>query len=284
MERECFLSILIVLAAGIAILACGWWPLAETERTNARQLERFRWNRVWLPLIPAIIITAWLCGWALVEPDPTPEAPPVTLILAGIPFMLLLVRALIRAGWSFLRDDGDVATATVGLVKPRILFSPYLAKALDDNAIDAALGHERAHARHRDPLRIWLAQVATDLQWPWPQASKRFRQWILALELARDEEARGTGIAGPDLAAALLASVRFHQQASPFAIPALTGEPSALEERITRLLNPLLELTEEGNPRSRPLPWVLAPSLLVAVALGSVFGESVIAAVLRIAA
>jgi len=159
-----------------------------------------------------------------------------------------------------------------------------LAKALDDNAIDAALGHERAHARHRDQLRIWLAQVATDLQWPWPQASKRFRQWIHALELARDEEARSAGIAGPDLAAALLASVRFHQQASPFAIPALTGEPSALEERITRLLNPLLELTEEGNPRSRPLPWVLAPSLLVAVALGSVFGESVIAAVLRIAA
>jgi hypothetical protein len=206
------------------------------------------------------------------------------LILAGIPFILLMARALIRAGWSFLCDDGDIATATVGLVKPRILFSPYLAKALDDNAIHAALGHERAHARHRDPLRIWLAQVATDLQWPWPQASMRFRQWIVALELARDEEARSTGIPGPDLAAALLASVRLHRQRSPFTIPALTGEPSALEERITRLLNPLLELPEEENPRSHLLPWVLVPGLLLAVALGSVFGKSVIAAVIRITA
>src|SRR5215471_18648779 len=229
MERECFLSILIVLAAGILILACGWWPVANTEQTNARQLERFRWKQVWLPLVPAMIITAWLCGWALAEPDPTPEAPPVPLLLAGIPFMLLLARALIRTVWSFLRDNGEVPTATVGLVKPRILFSPYLAKALDDNAIHAALGHERAHARHLDPLRIWAAQLATDLQWPWAQASKRFRQWILALELARDDEARSTGIAGPDLAAAVLASVRLHHRAGSFPFPALTGEPSALK-------------------------------------------------------
>jgi hypothetical protein len=284
MERECFLSILIVLAAGIAILGCGWWPLAAAAQTSARQLEVFRWKQVWLPLIPAVIVAAWLCGWALLEPDPTPESPPMPVILAAVPFMLLFARALIRAGWSLFRDEGELGTATVGLVKPWILFSPYLARALDDAAIGAALEHERAHARHRDPLRIWLAQVATDLQWPWPQASKRFRQWILALELARDEEARSKGIAGADLASAVLTSVRFRNQANQSPIAALTGEPSALEERITRLLNPLPEPSEERNPRSHLLPLLLAPSLLLAAALGSVFGESVIDAVLRIAA
>jgi len=198
--------------------------------------------------------------------------------------MLLLARALIRTVWSFLRDNGEVPTATVGLVKPRILFSPYLAKALDDNAIHAALGHERAHARHLDPLRIWAAQLATDLQWPWAQASKRFRQWILALELARDDEARSTGIAGPDLAAAVLASVRLHHRAGSFPFPALTGEPSALKERITRLLNPVSEEPDEMNTRARVFPWLLVPTLLLALVLGSVFGERVIEAVLRIAA
>jgi beta-lactamase regulating signal transducer with metallopeptidase domain len=74
-------------------------------------------------------------------------------------------------------------------LRPWVLSSPYLAKTLDDRTIEAALEHERAHARHHDPLRIWLAQLATDLQWPWPQAHKRFQLWILALELARDEEA-----------------------------------------------------------------------------------------------
>src|SRR6266436_2634736 len=239
MERECFLSSLVALLGGTMILACGWWPARDGDGASARHLERLRWRQIWLPLVPALIVAAWLCGWALAEPDPTPEKASMLLILASVPFVLLFARAAIRAVWSLVREEADVVTATVGLLRPWILFSPYLAKALDDCTIEAALAHERAHARHRDPLRIWLAQLATDLQWPWPQAHGRLQRWLLALELARDEEARATGVEGTDLATAILASTRLGRQAILPANAALIGDPSTLKERVSRLLEPV---------------------------------------------
>src|SRR6266478_2842093 len=110
---------------------------------------------------------------------------------------------------------------------------------LSEGQVNAVLEHARAHARHCDPLRIWLVQLATDLQWPWPQAHERLRRWLLALELARDEEARATGIEGTDLANAILASARFDQRVNLPPQAALTGEASALKHRIGRLLDPL---------------------------------------------
>jgi hypothetical protein len=214
MERELCLSILIVLIGGTTLLGCGWWPVTDARESSARRLERIAWRRLWLPVTPAIIVTAWLCGWALVEPDPMPEGAPALLILMSVPLAIVFSRALIRAGWSLLGDRQDPGTATVGLLRPWILFSPHLAKALDDRQIEAALAHERAHARHHDPLRILLAQLATDLQWPWLQARMRMQRWLVALELARDEEACTTGVEGADLAEAILATARFNRHLS----------------------------------------------------------------------
>ena len=283
MERECFLSILVVLFGGTMILACGWWPARDASGASARHLERLRWRHIWLPLVPALIVTAWLCGWALAEPDPTPEKASMFLILASVPFALLFGRAAVRAVWSLIRDEGDVVTATVGLLRPWVLFSPYLAKALDDRTIEAALEHERAHARHRDPLRIWLAQSATDLQWPWPQAQKRFQLWILALELARDEEARASGVDGSDLATAILASARLGRQAILPANAALINDPSTLKERISRLLEPV----QLEPSQTHTLMWtalVAIPVLLCAIGFGSAFGERIVGTLLRLSA
>jgi hypothetical protein len=283
MERECFLSILVALLGGTMILACGWWPTRDAGGASARHLERLRWRHIWLPLVPALIIAAWLCGWALAEPDPTPEKASILLILASVPFALLFGRAAMRSLWSLVRDEGDVVTATVGLLRPWILFSPYLAKTLDDRTIEAALAHERAHARHRDPLRIWLAQLATDLQWPWPQARKRFGLWILALELARDEEARASGVDGSDLATAILASARLGRQAILPANAALIGDPSTLKERISRLLEPL-PLDPPRTHAMRLTAVVVIPVLLGAIGFGSVFGEQIVRTLLRFSA
>jgi hypothetical protein len=284
MERESFLSVLVALLGGTMILACGWWPVAFASETSARRLEWIRWKQLWMPLVPASIVAAWLCGWALVEPDPVPARPPLWLLLTSVPFGLLCARAVIRAGWSLVRDEGDLGTATVGLLRPWIVFSPHLAKALEDRAIEAALEHERAHARHWDPLRIWLAQLGTDLQWPWPQARDRFARWMLALELARDEEARAAGVDGSDLASAILASARFRHNVIPFSSAALTGEPSALKERIARLLDPLPDYSKETRPSARLVVSALATSLLLSVALGSIFGERIVSALLRVMA
>ncbi len=283
MERECFLTVLIALLGGSTLLACGWWPAGQTSQGSAGCLERLMWRRIWWTFMPALIVAAWLCGWALVEPDPVPERVPAAVLLLSVPFLLLFTRAAIRAGWSLFRDDGDPGTATVGLLKPWIMFSPHLAKALDDRALEAALEHERAHARHRDPLRIWLAQLVTDLQWPWPQARERFRAWIVALELARDEDARAAGADGSDLAAAILAAARLRQHAVMSPVAALIGQESVLKQRLACLLTPLADQAEEIRAWW-PQPWILAPVLLIAVMLGSEFGEIVVRTLLRIAA
>jgi beta-lactamase regulating signal transducer with metallopeptidase domain len=206
------------------------------------------------------------------------------LLLTSVPFGLLFVRAVVRAGWSLFRAEGGPGTATVGLLKPWILFSPHLAKALDDRAIEAALEHERAHARHRDPLRVWLAQLATDLQWPWPQAQNRFRQWMHVLEFARDDEALRAGAEGSDLATAILASVRLRREAIHSPGACLTGEPSALKERIARLLAPPIERAEESPTGARVALSLLVSSVVVAIGFGAVFGERAMHALLSIAA
>lgn len=281
MDRECCLSILIAVSGGAMLLACGWWPIARVRGASAVRRERLAWRRLWFPLLPALVAAAWLCGWALREPDPIPEKVPPALILLGSTFIPLFVRAAARAGWSLVADRGDPVAATVGLLRPWVVFSPYLAKKLDERQIEAAMAHERAHARHRDPLRIWLAQIATDLQWPWPQARERMRQWLAALELARDEEALAAGTKGSELADAILISARLSQQFNPSLRPALAGEAAALNERIARLLDPPPIEGEVAPARAWAVALPLA--LLVALTLGAVFGEQVIRALFWLA-
>jgi hypothetical protein len=281
MDREYCLSFLIALVGGPTLLACAWWRFADARLPSARCLEKIAWRAIWLPISPALAIASALCGWALVEPDPIPEGMPISLILLSVPFVLLLARAAVRGGWALITDPGDPGTATVGLLRPWIVFSPRLAKSLDDQQIEAALEHERAHARHRDPLRIWLAQLVTDLQWPWPQARERMQRWLIALELARDEEAHSAGTEGTDLAEAIITSARFCQNANPSTQATLTGQGAALKERIARLLDPLCADSEPTHVRS-PL-FALLPTSMLALVVGLIFGERMVRALFWIA-
>jgi hypothetical protein len=280
MDREYCLSFLIALVGGTTLLACGWWPVVDVRIRSARGLEKIAWWRIWVPVAPALAVASALCGWAWLEPDPVPEGVPISLILMSMPFALLLARAAVRGGWALITDPGDPGTATVGLL-PWIVFSPRLAKKLDERQIEAALENERAHARHWDPLRIWLAQLITDLQWPWPQARERMQRWLIALELARDEEARAAGIEGTDLAEAIIASARFCQNANPSTQATLTGQGAALKERIARLLDPLCADSEPAHVRS-PL-FALLPTSMLALVVGLMFGERMVRALFWIA-
>jgi beta-lactamase regulating signal transducer with metallopeptidase domain len=181
----------------------------------------------------------------------------------------------------YLGVDG-YAVATVGLFRPRIVFAPELLQLLDNDAVQAALEHERAHVRHRDPLRIWVGQIVTDLQWPWGSARQRFEAWLAALEWARDEEARLSGVDGADLAAAVLASVKFHRQASQRSCACLIGHQTALEERVARLLQPLSERSYESRSSAMQVAGLLTLSLLLAIALGAMFGERLVAPLLAL--
>ena len=188
---------------------------------------------------------------------------PIVVVVA-IPAALLLLRSIWRALGALRRPSVFPALATIGILRPRIVVAEGLDEILDRAALDAAMAHERAHASHRDPLRIWLAQMATDLQWPNTFAQRRFDQWLSALELARDEEARVAGAPGEDLAAAIVAVARMHYPMSR-GLAGLTGSEASLAARVHRLLGP--------PPTTLLSPSIVTPvCVFVLLAMGLVFG------------
>ncbi|HEX7329421.1 MAG TPA: hypothetical protein VF428_12885 [Casimicrobiaceae bacterium] len=285
MERETLLTILLLLFGGLATQPFAPLPSCACADDAAESVERRAWIRLWLPVMPMLIVAAWLCGWALRQPDPVRgQIDRALLIVSSMPFAVIAVRAVLRAAWSLVRDSREIPIRTIGLLYPRIVFSPFLAQTLDAEQIRAAREHEEAHTRHRDPLRIWLAQIAADLQWPWPGARERFDAWLEALECARDAEARRHGVSGADLAAAVLAAAK---QCSPArqaprartVQAGLVGDVRALRARITRLLSPLPEVAGVRARIGLADPVILAVvavMLALAGALGAAYGNAVL--------
>jgi hypothetical protein len=96
------------------------------------------------------------------------------------------------------------------------------------------------------------------------------------LELARDEEARLTGVDGADLAAGILVAARLHFACGPGA--ALIDKPIGLEERIDRLLAPL---PTDDVPTAMTTSLALLPVSAVGVFSGVRFGEAFVQFIVR---
>ena len=274
MDRELVLAVLILAGAGTSLAVCGRWRVHGRDAPNARSLESRRWLIVWAPTLPAAALIVWLIGWASVEPE-NAEVVPWSLAVLALLFAVVCIRALVRS-IRRLRIPSHVPAYTAGLLHPTIIISTQLAARLDDEAREAVVEHERAHARHRDPLRVWLAELATDLQWPCSAAIARLNRWQEALELARDEETRRAGVNGADLAAAILEAHRLGGHASTAAAGQSANE-TVVRRRIAALLAPL---SPDLSP-SRAHISVLVACVLVCVCIafsGEAFGESVVRA------
>ena len=73
-------------------------------------------------------------------------------------------------------------------------------------------------------------------------ARYQFKRWLTTLEIARDEEARAVGAAGPALAAAVVTVARMTtSREGEAALARLTGTEASLSSRVRRLLSPLLQ-------------------------------------------
>ncbi len=272
MDRELVLAVLIALVCGAALTACGFWPPGVSDESGDALSELQAWRRLWLPFVPAAFMLAALFGWAIREPAQA-ERVPNTLLWCSLPFAAIFVRAAWRAARS-MRAPGDAVAATVGLIRPRVVISPRLAATLDAAALAAALEHERAHARHRDPLRLWLAQIATDLLLPWPAAKCRLMCWKRSLELARDDEARFRGASGADLAAAIIASVRITPTAAHSGVTArLSADEAFLKRRVAHLLTPLAGPAAHRERTAYAWLIPIASGVYLAFLLGTLFGE-----------
>ncbi|MBX3187052.1 MAG: M48 family metalloprotease [Labilithrix sp.] len=248
----------------LALLVCGpvLW-LAGALVPPSRGDEQAAWRRLWIPAVCASVPFAVLSGWAAADME-GPQELDVTRLVASTPFALVWIRAGVRAvrAWSLPRSGPAHVS---GLLRPRITVSKELRDVLEPAELRAVLAHEEAHARHRDPLRIWLAQILTELQWPFSGARERLRCWMRALELARDEEATREANADPaDLASAILKAARL-SPSSGAATAALSDDEAFLEARVRRLLAP----AREATPRR---PAVLAPIAACLVVAAFVVG------------
>ena len=272
MDRELLLVALLLTIGGPLLWCSSFARPRPIVYASARDAEREAWRALWKPAVPAFLLVAALAGWASHEPEDAELLLDVRLVIA-VPVGIVWARTAWRAFSAALRarHTGALA-ATIGLLRPRVKIDPQLGAALDEDALTAAHAHERAHAQHRDPLRIWLAQIVTDLQWPVPMAHERLRAWLTVLELARDEEAIAGGVDGADLAAAILACARLEGPRRGL-VAAMTGDGSALEHRVQRLMAGAVP----ASARSRGwLAAALVMASILALTLGMLVGEEAV--------
>ena len=266
MEREGALTVLCLVLAGPLCMLGGALVRPTTVFSHSgRRAEAAAWRRLWVPLVPAFAALALAIGWALHEPDASDAVLVPALLGVALPGAVLAGRTVARALRALWPPPPPIA-GTVGLVRPRIVIAPEVRTMLSSDELAAVEAHELAHARHRDPLRIWIGQIIADLQWPTRSADLRFRQWLHALELARDEEARESGIDGAALAAAVVDVAR---RSSPSSVcgARLVGQLELLRDRIARLLAPLTTWRGSATPRFLVAAVVLGV-LLAALSIG----------------
>lgn len=151
----------------------------------------------------------------------------------------------VRATRVFLLPTSRPVAFCFGLLRPRIMFSTCLLERLGDDEREAALWHEVAHARRREPLRSLLARLATKALFWLPAVGDLLDRYLLARELAADrfalEKTSRRALAGA------LCSVM--DDPAPAGAVGLADLTSA---RVERLLDP-----------TAPLPRVFQPHRLL---------------------
>lgn len=271
-DREYLLTIFVLVGATASMALANAWLVWREAATGLSIDERLEWRRLWTPLAVAVVSTAWSWGWWLLEPE-NAESVPSLFVLAALLAGYVWLRALVRAIKS-QRDSRRPAAYTSGFLRPRIVIDPAFAELLDEVELAAVQAHEQAHVRHRDPLRVWLAQWCADLQWPSGAARRWLLTWRAALEMARDDEARRDGVDGADLGSALVKAARFGFIGGRSCVCFL-GERDAFRARIVRLLSPIEPKATSGRHASRG---ALALFLMfgIVAAGGALFGEAVV--------
>jgi len=258
-DRDEVAVLLVVLLSGALMWLVGGLAPASSDAD-----ERAAWRRLWLPAMPASLPFFALLGFAVADPE-GPQGLDVTRLLAMAPFGLVWLRAGVRAARTAFAE-GHGPALTVGLLRPTVKLSSELRAMLDPGELRAVMAHEEAHVRHCDPLRLWVVQLLTDLQWPLSRPRRRQRIWLRAIELARDEEAaRQANVDAADLASALIKTASLAQRPTRTGA-ALADDVTLLEMRVRRLLSP-----KATNPEPRRRSF-LAPLALALAIAAFVFG------------
>ena len=205
---------------------------------------------VWL--VGALASLVRLAASALAASAATRRATPHTALSA-------------QAGVAVRVSDAAGVPYAWGLVRPVVVVPADFASWSSTDR-QAALAHEAAHARRRDPLVGLVARAARALHWPDPLAHYAVHRLDRERERAADDAVLRGGVGAADYADLLLRTARraLGGRASPRLAPAHAGPGrSALAERVGAVL--------DGRARRAPLSRAAAACALgVVVALAAV--------------
>jgi Zn-dependent protease with chaperone function len=265
---------------GLSLACLILWSTGALSWLDDRARREARARSIWGPMVAAGTALAFFAGWAIVEPSPADEHTP--LVAEGLTLLagLAIGRALLRACRSLLGTrDSLPAIATLGLFRCRIVVSEAFARAARAEVLAAALAHEAAHARRRDPLRIWLAQLATDLTFPLGGGGARLSRWLFALETERDDEAIRNGASPTALAESILLAARLDARAGAGPAARMTGDGHQLAFRVRRLLAADAASRAHATARGRRWFLVVPAALVGSLALGALYGDALLSLV-----
>lgn len=167
---------------------------------------------------------------------PAPARDPATSTAARRLDVLTVRHPRLRELRVVLVDGPAAPLCTRGLLRPRVEISAHLVHRLDDDALTAALLHEAAHDRARDPLRFFLAAVCLSLNPLAALLRAELARWRLAREAACDRAAVRDGADPLALAHAIVATAA-PAPPTPATVAALRGDgASGVRLRVSLLL------------------------------------------------
>ena len=273
---------LVHLLAGLAVAAIAPAAIRMAARMRARLGARFLLALRLAPAVFSAAIVAGLCApsYLWLEPDAGVEEVGTACLAAAAASIAILGSGVLRglrAAQSSFRygqlceragrkthlagERGPVwiieaaapFLALAGVVRPRLVISRDVVRALSSDQLSVALRHERAHRISCDNLKRLFLLLAPDLL-PFVRGFTGIeRGWSRLTEWAADDRAaEGSARRSVALAAALvrvarLSAAQTHALASP-----LLADTQDLSTRVDRLLHPVAP-NEAPERRARVL-------------------------------
>jgi hypothetical protein len=151
-----------------------------------------------------------------------PPSPKLSLAAAG----------LVPPGHLFQLDSDIPFAGCIGLWRPAIYLSTGLVTKLSPQALRAAIAHEEAHRRRRDPLRFMAWRIISRELIPSALLTKLAERSDLRAEILADRFARSR-VSTASLATALLLVIRDGAFSSRTPVSDLRAFPSALNGSMT---------------------------------------------------
>ena len=223
------------------------------------------------PILPAVLLTVWLCGFAVVLLCGIARWYKVAIAVHNsTPITkgreLEALRRIAREPLPRLvSSTANLEPGVFGIVRPVIWLPGGIANHLDDAEIEAILAHELSHIRRRDNLTATLHMAVETIFWFHPLVWWLSARLVEERERACDEEVLRTGGA-PHIYAESILKVCEFCIASPVACAAgITG--GELTRRIEEIMS-----TRFAHHLSPQKKLILMAAAIIAIAIPLLFG------------